>query len=225
MEYREGMGFLDDETMLDAALLGIGTAPVKPVMIERQVPVEYQQPRDEYVTPRVEQLPNEVEMDQDVIEYKTNKYLNNFSTNNAPVVQEEQKNDNGYDFMNDVLGMERKPEQQQVQSESNDVVLDYRKSIVSAAIKLGQDPAEIEEYIISLTPEEQVMIAATKRDYMKRQAQASHQQSQPQRLEFQSLKARPATSIATTQAAPQYSNSQPITRSNVIENKIRNQFY
>jgi hypothetical protein len=225
MEYREGMGFLDDETMLDAALLGIGTAPVKPVMIERQVPVEYQQPRDEYVTPRVEQLPNEVEMDQDVVEYKTSKYLNSFSTNKTPVVQEEQKNDNGYDFMNDVLGMERKPEQQQVQSESNDVVLDYRKSIVSAAIKLGQDPAEIEEYIISLTPEEQVMIAATKRDYMKRQAQASQQQSQPQRLEFQSLKARPATSIATTQAAPQYSNSQPITRSNVIENKIRNQFY
>ena len=234
MEYREGMGFLDDDTMMDAALLGIGTTVVRPVIVEQPAyqPEYYQQPvqQEEYISPHyrapaVQEPPvvqNEPQLSDEELFNQANAYL-------GITPKEQKRNDNSNDFLNDILngGSQSKPE------EIDDGVLSYRREIVKSAIKLNQDPSEIETYIASMTPEEQVHLAMLKRDYEKGIANVNNQQKvvQPmqqqvrQPLEFQSLKQRPAPSIVNAQAAPMDSNNYQVGRSNIIENKIRNQFY
>jgi hypothetical protein len=233
MEYREGMGFLDDDTMMDAAMLGIGTPPVKPVVVEQPVYQQeyYQQPEQEeiispyYKAPVVQEQPvvqNEPQLSDEELFNKANAYL-------GITPKEQKRNENSNDFLNDILngGSQNKPE------EEDDGVVSYRREIVKSAIKLNQDPSEIETYIASMTPEEQVYLAMLKRDYEKglingnsQQRVEPVQQQQPRRqLEFQSLKQRPTPSIVNAQAAPVDSNNYQVGRSNIIENKIRNQFY
>ena len=227
--YKEGFGFVvDDDEFARMAKLGIGMPVQQPVVqqpIQEQViqePVQ-QQIQEVYREP-------EVQMNDAEISASVDKYLKGVLGENygAPEVIQEQvipevkQNDDFFSswMSQDKVVPETKVEQKQVPV-VQDSVLDYRKGIVEASIKMGKDPAIIERTIATITPEEYVVFAEAKARYEESLRQPVEQPKQ--QIVFNSLKPKPVASVV--QASPAEFEQRTITQSNVIGNAIKNKFY
>lgn len=228
--YKEGFGFVvDDDEFARMAKLGIGMPVQQPVVqqpIQQQVaqePVQEQQIQQVYEEPKVQM--NDEEISASVDKYLKSVLGDNYATpevKQEQVVPEVKQNDDFFSswMSQDKVVPETKEEQKQVPV-VQDSVLDYRKGIVEASIRMGKDPAMIERTIATITPEEYVIFAEAKARY---EESLKHPVEQPkQQIVFNSLKPKPVASVA--QASPAEFEQRTITQSSVIGNAIKNKFY
>lgn len=228
MEYKEGFGFVVDNTEKQAMdKLGIGRPPVRESSAQQEQ-MQYQQPSYQPVQnePVVEQ-PRMSEKSQEEIDREASEYLDRVlgrstvKTETVGSVEPSKQND---DIFGNLFDMP-KPEVMAPQDVKQDIgysddLIDYRRGIVSASIKLGKDPSEIEQVIASITPEEYVIFASIKKEHELRAAQMMNEPKQP--IVFNSLKPRPTPSVV--QAPTSDFSNQGINKTSVIENALRNKF-
>jgi hypothetical protein len=232
MQYREGFGFVVDESeQQDMARLGIGRPPVvdKPMeyqpaeQVNQEQPMQYQPVQNEQ-TIRIPQKSDEE------IRRESEDYMNKVLGRNAQPIVEQKIVTEVPKQSDDFFGswFDEKPkeasiqrEEQIVSSDTVDPIIDYRKAIVSAAVKLGKDPEEVERTIASITPEEYVILASIKADYERNAIKQNEQAKQP--IVFNSIKPKPIPTVAIVPSAE--FNTQKIDRSSVVGNAIRYRFY
>lgn len=229
MMYKEGFGFVvDDDEFARMAKLGIGMPVQQPVVqqpIQEQViqePVQ-QQVQEVYKEPEVQM--NDAEISASVDKYLKGVLGDSYGTpevKQEQVIPEVKQNDDFFSswMSQDKVVPETREEQKQVPV-VQDSVLDYRKGIVEASIKMGKDPAMIERTIATITPEEYVVFAEAKARYEESLRQPVEQPKQ--QIVFNSLKPKPVASVV--QASPAEFEQRTITQSNVIGNAIKNKFY
>jgi hypothetical protein len=227
--YKEGFGFVvDDDEFARMAKLGIGM-PVQQSVVQQpiqeqvtQEPVQ-QQVQEVYREPEV-QL-NDAEISASVDKYLKGVLGENYGASEVKqeyAIPEVKQNDDFFSswMSQDKVVPETREEQKQVPV-VQDSVLDYRKGIVEASIKMGKDPAMIERTIATITPEEYVVFAEAKARYEESLRQPVEQPKQ--QIVFNSLKPKPVASVV--QASPAEFEQRTITQSNVIGNAIKNKFY
>ena len=231
MMYKEGFGFVvDDDEYARMAKLGIGMPVQQPVRQEViQEPVlqmpEPVQTQEVYKEPEVQM--NDEEVNASVDRYLKSVLGDSYGTPEVkvetPVIPEVKQNDDFFSsWMNQDNSVPETKVEEQKRPVEQDGVLDYRKGIVAASIKMGKDPSKIEQIIATITPEEYVVFAEAKAKYEESQRQPV-QQEPKQQIVFSSLKPKPIASVV--QASPAEFEQRSITQSSVIGNAIRNKFY
>lgn len=199
MDYIPGKGFagFNDNENAEMARLGIGMPPVRPVEQSKQV---YEQQPVPVVDQQVQyQQPVEPQrVSNEDVKARVDQYFNSIGIGSTqaqatisaqPVVNTNQQTSEPK--VNDVFGSwfnqnedhaNQSQPVQPVEQKANNIVQDegfigYRRGIVEAAVKLGEDPADIERAIASMTPEEHAIFASIKLENERRMK--SGQSAQP----------------------------------------------